>query len=159
MPEDNLLNQAQYIFTTVRLIRGHVLKIHANRVKKDIAGSKQQELTMTQRIAVMMIDERGPLTIKALADMLGISSPSASAMVDKLVSKGILSREQSREDRRKVKVSISPAAAKSIESVKQIALGAYVDLIKRVGPQTTRKWCDVLEELKRVIEKDANEMG
>ncbi|MBW1849563.1 MAG: winged helix DNA-binding protein [Deltaproteobacteria bacterium] len=74
-------------------------------------------------------------------------------MVDKLVEKGILTREQSQEDRRQVIVRISPEAAKKIERIKQIALRSIVDLVNKVGPETTRKWCEVLEEIRVVIKK------
>ncbi|MBI5896702.1 MAG: MarR family transcriptional regulator, partial [Desulfobacterales bacterium] len=89
MAEDTLLKQAQYLFTTSRLIRSHISKINADRVKNSPVGTAYQNLTMAQHAAIMIIDARGPSTIKALAEALGISAPSASAMVDKLVSTGV----------------------------------------------------------------------
>lgn len=155
MTEEDLLKQAQYLFTTSRLIRGHVAKVNDHRIKDKAAGAHYQHLTMAQHAAIMIIDERGPSTIKSLAEALGISAPSASAVVDKLVSKGVLKREQSREDRREVRVSISAASARRIERLKQAALEAYVDLIRKVGPATTRKWCEVLSAIQKVVEADA----
>ncbi len=154
MAEETLLKQAQYLFTTSRLIRSHLSKINADRVKNSRVGTDYQNLTVAQHAAIMIIDERGPSTIKALAEALGISAPSASAMVDKLVSKGVLDREQSRQDRREVRVSISAASAKKIEMFKQLALEAYVDLIRKAGPQTVRKWCEVVEAIQAVVEAD-----
>ncbi|MBW2364655.1 MAG: MarR family transcriptional regulator [Deltaproteobacteria bacterium] len=158
MRKNQLINQAQHIFTASGLIRDHIFKAHADKSKKDFKDTKYRELTyreltLVQHMTVMAIDENGPLTIKSLAAILGVSSPSASAMVDKLVEKGILTREQSQEDRRQVIVRISPEAAKKIERIKQIALRSIVDLVNKVGPETTRKWCEVLEEIRVVIKK------
>ena len=157
MDNDTILKQAQYLFTTSRRIRSHVSKTHAQNAKRYPAGKKYHDLTLAQHAALMAINERGPSTIKALAEALGISAPSASAMVDKLVAKDILIREQSLQDRREVTVSFSPAAAKRIEALRQHGLQAYVDLIKKVGPQTARKWCEVTEAIKAVVEMDGDE--
>ncbi len=153
MEKNERVNQAQHIFTASGLIRDYIFKAHADMAKKDFKDTKYRELTLVQHMTVMAIDENGPLTIKSLAAILGVSSPSASAMVDKLVEKGILTREQSQEDRRQVIVRISPEAAKKIEKIKQIALHSIVELLKRVGPGTTQKWCEVLDDIKQVIEK------
>jgi DNA-binding MarR family transcriptional regulator len=153
MRKNQLINQAQYIFTASGLIRDHIFKAHAEKAEKDLKDTKYRELTMAQHMAVMAIDENGPLTITRLAAILGVSSPSASAMVDKLVEKGILTREQSQEDRRHVIVRISPEAVKKIEKIKQIALCSIVELLKKVGPGTTQKWCEVLDDIKRVLEE------
>ena len=110
-------------------------------------------MTMAQYMMFMVIDENGPMTISNLAKILMISNPSASAMVDKLVEKGVITREQSKEDRRKVNVQISPEAAKKIAELKQVSLGSFIELVKKVGPETTRKWIDVLDEITQVIEE------
>ena len=153
MGKDELIEQAQYIFTTSGFVRDHFFKAHAETIKKDFKDTNYHELTLAQHMAVMKIDEHGPLTITCLATLLDVSSPSASAMVEKLVEKKIVTRKQSQEDRRKVIVSIHPETAKKIEGIKQISLGSIVDLVKKVGPKTTHKWCEVLNEIKQVIER------
>jgi len=47
-----------------------------------------QELTSPQMTALMTVRERGQVTIKELAEGLGVSAPSASVMVDRLVEMG-----------------------------------------------------------------------
>ena len=153
MEKNELIYQAQQIFTASGLIRDYIFKAHADKAKKNFKDTKYRELTLAQHMAVMAIDESGPLTIKSLAAILGVSSPSASAMVDKLVEKDMLTREQSQEDRRKVIVHISPEAARKIERIKQVALRSIVDLVNKIGPETTQKWCEVLDEIRGVIKK------
>lgn len=69
-------------------------------------------LSIAQLYAVREIRGHVMLTMSELADILEASPPSASAMVDRLVEKGILWREHSTEDRRKVVVIISPDSVK-----------------------------------------------
>ena len=153
MEENEWVRQAQHIFTTSGFIRDHFFKAHAEIAKNDFKNTKYRELTLAQYMAAMAINEHGPLTITQLAAQLCVSSPSASAMVDKLVEKKIITREHSRDDRRKVIVRIHPETGKKIEKIKALTLQSIVELVKKVGPETTRKWCEVLEEIKRIIEK------
>lgn len=152
MDKNELVEQAQYIFQQSTLVRDYIFQRSMNKARENKDHNKYKEMTMAQYIMFMVIDEHGPLTISDLANILKISNPSVSAMVDKLVSKKFIKREQSREDRRKVIVQISPQAAKRIAEMKQVALGSFIDLVRRVGPETTRKWREVLDEINRAIE-------
>ena len=150
---DETLKQAQYIFTNIKIFRDNFLRTHAGDVTKDMKSDLYGEPTLSQLQVVMIVDEHGPITIKDLAEMLGVSAPSASEMVEKLVEKNILKREHSHEDRRKVIVSVSPGAAKHIEKIKQIHLQAIVEMVEKIGPETASELCKVLDDIKRAVEK------
>jgi DNA-binding MarR family transcriptional regulator len=96
------------------------------------------------------------VTITRLAELLGVSPPSASAMVDRLVEKRILSRERSPEDRRKVVVSISSNAVEDIERIEATILESFIDLVEAVGPEIAGKWCEVLAKVKEVLDEGAS---
>jgi DNA-binding MarR family transcriptional regulator len=72
-------------------------------------------------------------------------------MVDRLKEKGLLLREHSTEDRRKVVVRISPEAVKDIEAVEAGLLELFEDLVKKLGPETTDQWCRVLATIQKVL--------
>jgi DNA-binding MarR family transcriptional regulator len=67
--------------------------------------------------------------------------------------KGILIRERSREDRRKVVVHISPEAVEDINRVETAILKTFEDIVRSIGLENSRKWFEVLERVKGVIEK------
>ena len=60
------------------------------------------ELTMPQYRAVLSLSN-GPLTMSKLAAGLGVSLPSCTGVVDKLVERGLVSRAEDPEDRRVVR--------------------------------------------------------
>ena len=146
------LEQARFIFTTGKMIRDRIFRIHA---KQFDAGDKEagyDELSLSQLYAVMITHEQREVTISRLADILGVSPPSVSVMVERLVEKGILTREPSRQDRRKVLVRVSPKGIRKIRKDEEAVLNSFVELIEKIGPETTRKWCEVLERVKEVQE-------
>jgi len=148
------LEQARYIFSTGKLIQDRILRIHTGQLAAGSRDGGYEELSVSQLHLVRMIRDRGEATITQLAVLLDVSPPSASVMVDRLVDKGMLKREQSRVDRRKVLVRISPKAVKRIEKVENAILQSFEDLVERIGPQAARKWCEALARIKVVLEGD-----
>lgn len=109
---------------------------------------------MAQVQTVMAVSASTELTISNLAEKLKVSPPSASCMVDRLVEKGVLLRERSEQDRRKVVVRLSARAAQHAERMDAAVLAAFLDLVEKVGPETAEKWCEVLERVEQVLASD-----
>jgi len=87
-----------------------------------------------------------------LSKRMGVSPPSSSAMVGRLVEKGILMREHSQRDRRKVMVWVAPSFKTDIQIIEEAILLRFVDLVEKLGHETAVKWCDVLEKVKAILE-------
>ena len=75
----------------------------------------------------------GQITVTELSEILGVSPPSTTAMVDRLVKKGFLIREHSSKDRRKVIISTSPEAKEDIEDLQRTMLEPIISLIEKIG--------------------------
>jgi len=153
MQENETLSQARYIFTTGKMIRDHIFRVQSSHLAACGKCEALGELSIPQYHTIMVVRTQGQITMTELSDRLGVSPPSASAMVDRLVGKGILIREHSLEDRRKVVVRISPEAQKDIEGVEDTILRSFVELVEKIGPETARKWCEVLERVKSVLKQ------
>jgi DNA-binding MarR family transcriptional regulator len=155
MPNENVIDQARFILTTGKMIRDRVFRNITGHMgmNGNSEGCGFGELSLPQIHAVNVTRERGEVTVTELADMLGVSPPSASAMVDRLVEKGVFNREQSREDRRKVVVSVSSKAMEQYEVIEKNILQSFINLVEGIGPDTARKWCEVLERVKEVQEQ------
>ena len=155
MQENKTIEQARYIFSTGKLIHDRVNRIVSEHMVSCDSCEQLRDLSVTQLHAVMKIKHSGHLTMTELAGLMGISPPSASAMVDRLVERGLLVREHSTEDRRKVVVKISPGAMANSREIENTLLAFFVDLAEKLGPETAQQWCDILAEIKAVIEKDS----
>jgi DNA-binding MarR family transcriptional regulator len=151
---DDPLEQARFIFTTGKLIRNRVFRNYTGHSASQSGRGKLGGLSLPQIHAVNVTRERGQVSIKELAAILGVSPPSASTMVDRLVEKGVLRRERSLEDRRRVVVSVSPDAVQSLEELEGAILASFVGLVRKVGPEIARKWCEVLQAVKEVQDRE-----
>ena len=66
---------------------------------------------------VKYVASKGEATMKDIASHLSVTPPSASALVETLVKKGLVSRIETPNDRRTVSIVLLPAAQKIVSSV------------------------------------------
>ncbi|CAB5093567.1 hypothetical protein D3OALGA1CA_3350 [Olavius algarvensis associated proteobacterium Delta 3] len=151
MTEARTLDQARYIFTTGKIIRDRIDRIINDYLTQMGTSDEYFGLSYPQLHAMMMVRMREQLTMSELAELLEVSPSSASSMVDKLVERGCLVREHSTADRRKVIVTVSEEAKHSISGIEEKLLQLFTDIVEKIGPDTTQKWCDVLKEVKKAL--------
>ena len=65
------------------------------------------DLSLTQLGALLLLDDQGEHTIKALAGQLGRSLSATSRLIDQLVRRGLVDRREDDQDRRTKQVAIS----------------------------------------------------
>jgi DNA-binding MarR family transcriptional regulator len=70
-------------------------------------------------LAIRGFPEREEATIRALADRLALKHHSAVELIDRLEAHGYVRRTRSRDDRRRVLVSLLPRGEKLLEQVAQ----------------------------------------
>lgn len=150
MVTDKTIEQARSIAMAGRKLKSRMFAIQA-RVCEECAPCKGEELSVAQMHTLMTVQGCGESTITNLAVLLGVSPPSASCMVDRLVDKGFLHRERSRKDRRKVVVHLSEQAVKHMQKMEEAVLATFVELVEKVGPETAEKWCEVFARVDEVL--------
>lgn len=150
------VEQARFIAKAGRKLKEHIFSIQSG-VHHERTSCRGDDLSMAQVQVLMTIRSCGEMTISRLAQRLNVSPPSASSMVDRLEDKGILYRERSTEDRRKVVVRLSKDAAEHAERMEETVLAAFLDLVEKVGPETAEKWCEVLERVEQVLGSEKSE--
>jgi len=149
---DPAWTQARTIFRAVRMLQERVVRQHA--CKRGQPGEDLCELSFPQFNTLLVVREGKCLSIKELAELLQVSAPSASAMVERLVEMGMLTREQSQVDRREVVVNVSEQGLRSLESLEEQILQSIVELIHRIGPVHAQQWAEVYQRISEVLESD-----
>jgi DNA-binding MarR family transcriptional regulator len=67
-----------------------------------------REISLPQLHVLITLQERQAMTVSELANLLGISMPSASSIVDRMEERCLVTRTRDTVDRRVVTVEISP---------------------------------------------------
>ncbi len=151
MTEATVAEQARHIFTIGKRIQDRVFRVYTQLLAREGKLTSGDELSFTQIQTVKAVEEKGRVSITELARGLGVSAPSASAMVDRLVDKGVLTRRRDPGDRRRVVVEARPEAVVMLRKVEAKILATFEDLVERIGPEAARMWCEVLDRVDRAL--------
>lgn len=151
MPDPTTIEQAQYVFNSITTIREYIINQHMQCIGAVHENSLLNGVSIAQAQVIHAIYTRGQVSVTELARMQNVSPPSASAMVDRLVDKGILIREQHARDRRKVAIRVSPEVSADFKALQESMLKSFVELVEKIGPETAGKWCEVLTKIKSVL--------
>ncbi len=146
------LEQARQIYKTVQLMRTRFIRRHHSQASDN--ASLAHALTAAQAETLFVIRHEDGTTIKHIAEMLDVSAPSASAMVDRLVEMGAVTREQNPDDRREVLVRVSDAGALVVDKIEKVILENIVELIDKMGPAYAAKWAEVSERIREVLAEE-----
>ncbi len=105
------------------------------------------DLTYTQYIAMMVLWERGSMTVKELGARLYLDSGTLTPMLKKMEAKGLVSRTRSTEDERNLIVAITPAG----EALKDRAISIPGAMAKCSG-LTTEEGTELYHLLYKILE-------
>ncbi|MDQ1052833.1 DNA-binding MarR family transcriptional regulator [Arthrobacter sp. SORGH_AS 212] len=84
----------------------------ATQTEREVA--RRLELNLTDYRALSALSHSGPVTVGKLAETLGATAATTTAIVSRLEAHGYAERLRSDEDRRHVHVSATPAATKDV---------------------------------------------
>lgn len=142
--------QAQYIFSIGKMLRQHVF---SSLMRVEQRQCPHGELSLAQLNMVLTVQGRKEVTLSELADLLNVSAPSVSVMVDRLVERGLLVRERATSDRRKVVIRVSPDAGQMIGDLEEQMVKSFVEIVESVGPETAKKWFEVLQQVEKYLQE------
>ncbi len=148
MRQDSV-EQARLLFETSELLRDFVVRKHMAHMRAN--GEPEIDITVPQMHALHIIRTQKKVSIKELAAAANVSAPSASAMVDRLLEMGMVSREPNPADRREVVVRLTDESKAIIMEIEQHVLGSLADLFVEIGPEYTRLWQQVYGKIHGVL--------
>jgi DNA-binding MarR family transcriptional regulator len=109
--------------------------------------------TRSEAAALAWLDERGPLTLRALAELEQVRQQSMSQSVDALEGRGWATRSPDASDRRQVIIALTDAGKAALEAGRGVRQAWIVDAMTRLLDDTERRALaqslDLLERIAR----------
>lgn len=114
---------------------------------------KRHELSMPQLGALQFLRAEGPQSVSAVAEHLALSRTATSHLVERVVRKGLVHREEDAEDRRQKRITLSDRGRELIAEIHARAAASMEALLEPVPKQKRdaldRAMRDVVTELER----------
>lgn len=122
-----------------------------------VAVDEAMDLTYNQYKALLALSHMGPCTMNALSRELEVATSSASQMVERLVTMGLVERSQADGDRRSVVLVCSAEGERLLEQIREGILRRYQDLFRHLGPAEQANLAGAINTLVRILEKAMGE--
>lgn len=101
-------------------------------------GDLDEEVTLSQYRMLVVLASRGPQGVAAIAESLGVTSPTASRLCERLVRKGLVRRRTDRNDRRQVRVALTESGRHLVDVVTERRRQEIAALLRSV-PRDARQ--------------------
>ena len=107
------------------------------------------DLTLVQYRSLVFIAQHSKCTVSELADNLGVSHPTVTRLCDRLIEKGLIERDQSSNDRRRVELVLRPKALEALSKVTEHRRSDIREILKQI-PRT--QWSEIANALDLISE-------
>ena len=124
-------------------------------LRVEMRAGRPTDLTVPQFRALVFFRMHPGDTLSHAAEHLGLGLPSASKVVECLVVRGLLARETSQEDRRRVVISLTDAGAQILDTAREAAMAVFSRRLAGLSEVELDVLFSVLGMLQRVIGADA----
>jgi DNA-binding MarR family transcriptional regulator len=107
------------------------------------------DVTLPQWRALAVLEAQGQLKVNALAAQLGVDPSTCTRLCDRLVRKGLIEREFSPENRREVRLRLSPTGASLVEEATARRRQQIEALVGRLSARQRRDLATALRAMTR----------
>lgn len=106
-----------------------------------------QDFSFSQTMVLLTLLNNPRISMNQLAQTLGISKANASGLIERLVKKGLVHRFQSTEDRRVVRVELTPTGIKAAKHLAKLNRQGLATMMRRIPERDLKVFIDTLEQL------------
>ena len=107
------------------------------------------DLTMGQLKALFVLADAA-LTVGRVADLMGLSKPTASLLVDSLVQRQLVTRTEDPEDRRRTRVRLTAAGHDRVTGLRQGGEDRWRALLAQLTTEELAAWTHVVQPLAHI---------
>ncbi|WP_308164352.1 MarR family winged helix-turn-helix transcriptional regulator [Nonomuraea sediminis] len=137
---EEFVSASHDLFTAMRRNRG--------RVAHTASGLSLSQLLLLDAVAI-----HGPLLVSQIAAHAGVSGPSATRMLKQLEQQGVVTRQRSSDDERKVLVTLTEHGRDLVERQRNALREKQRQHYAALTPEQRETFVDVLRQMATMIQQ------
>ena len=126
----------------------HAVDIHSREL------NQRFRVTTPQLICLHCLARQGAMSLSRLAKAVSLRASTTDGIVDRLEAKGLLTRTRSREDRRRVELSITEAGLELTRQAPTPLQGKLSEALRALPEQEQAAIAHTLERVVKLMEAD-----
>lgn len=109
-----------------------VVPLVMRAIRAEMRSHRTPDLSVPQFRALLYLRHHPGTSLSAVSDHLGLTPPSTSKLVDGLVARGLLTRETSPSDRRRVMLLVTPPGEAILQAASEATLARLAEALARL---------------------------
>jgi DNA-binding MarR family transcriptional regulator len=109
-------------------------------------------VSSTQRHLLLLLDSDGPMTMSRIAELLDVSLPNVTGIVERMVDHGLVARIRSDDDRRIVSVAVTDAGRQTVEEIDLVRRSQLAAVICRLNAEQQQRALRTFTDLRQAAE-------
>jgi len=126
----------------------------ARRMHAKMEVSMAQGVTGSQFFVLKRIREHGQMTVSAAAEEIGVSLSAVTALVDRLVKAGLVTRRRDEDDRRLVWLEVTPQGEQALQTCLAGRKQIMEKYLGRLAEQDLEQLVNIYEKLLMIIKRE-----
>lgn len=128
------------------------IRLLAGRLPEETVSLLDYDLTLQQLRAFAVVFGRGEVPVNRVAESLGVKANVATGIVQRLVDRGLIERNEDPEDRRVRRLTVSKKGMALIEEIGSIILAKGRLLLERLSEAQLEQLRDILAAMETAPE-------
>jgi len=139
----------------IRLIHNLMLSAEA----RDPHPWLHLELTREQLRVIFLLSFKGRVSPGEVAESFGVPKANVTSVVDRLVAKGLVSRQENSDDRRSYILSLTEAGGSQVERLREIGTARIGRVLERMPNKALASLRTGLESLITALKEEREDNG
>ena len=109
------------------------------------------KITLPQYSVLRYLLIEGEKAMSSVAEILGVSKPSATGTIDRLIAQGFVSRRHDEKDRRIVWINITARGKKIVSDILRQKHTTIVRIFNSFSPSEREKYLQLFEKIVKIL--------
>jgi DNA-binding MarR family transcriptional regulator len=128
-------------------------------IRTQMRGHRALDLSVPQFRSLVFIERREGTSLGEVAENLGLTSPSACVLIDGLTNRGLITRAESPEDRRRLTLTITAEGKTALAQARGETLKSLSALLAPLSRQDIAAITRAMDALHRAFAVPARPVG
>jgi DNA-binding MarR family transcriptional regulator len=137
---------------------GDLLQEFVNRVShlqgNTLSVLTEEAVTLQQVLLLRRLQQSGECAPSELGDLMHMSPPAVSQMIDRLFVLDLVTRTEASEDRRRKRIAITPKALALLERIRKARASEYAAGAARLSPKVRSELAKLLRQALRELPEE-----
>lgn len=113
-------------------------------------------ISSTHLHVLFLLESEGPMAMSRLAELLDVSLPNVTGIVDRMAERGLVERSRDTDDRRVVTVSTAIAGRQAVEEIDQIRRQTMSKVLGGMTPEQQHRALQTFTDMRAAAEATAD---